>query len=231
MAASGRQQRRKVIHALLRGQTRLACNLDSSEPEDSVSLVLWYKDGSMVPIFSLDARSAPTVQEARHKPGPLLEGRSSLKLLWLDSASTTTTTTTNLHAGGGGGGGGATDEPATTSGRSRRHTSESRHRKRRSRRRPEGENDDNNESGDVGGQRAAAISAALLATTSSTPPNRGRQQLWAQLQIESLSSEDNGLYVCRVDFRRARSRVQELSLKIIGWYQFSSVHHLSGRFV
>lgn len=40
----------------------------------------------------------------------------------------------------------------------------------------------------------------------------------AILRIEDLSSEDNGLYRCRVDFRRARSRIKESELRIIGKY-------------
>lgn len=44
------------------------------------------------------------------------------------------------------------------------------------------------------------------------------ERLVAQLHIDSLSSEDNGLYRCRVDFRRARSRIEEVELRIIGEY-------------
>lgn len=47
-------------------------------------------------------------------------------------------------------------------------------------------------------------------------PNNNGEQLIASLQIDSLSSEDNGVYLCRVDFRKARSRTQESVLKIIG---------------
>lgn len=43
--------KRKVIHAMLKGQALLACDLQSSHPDDTVSLVLWYKDKSMVPIY------------------------------------------------------------------------------------------------------------------------------------------------------------------------------------
>lgn len=41
----------QVIYGTLRGQVVLDCNLQPSEPDDSVSLVLWYKDKSMVPIY------------------------------------------------------------------------------------------------------------------------------------------------------------------------------------
>lgn len=188
---------------MLRGQTQLACNLDSSEPDDSVSLVLWYKDSSMVPIFSLDARSSPTVHEARHKPGPLLEGRSKLNLIWLNEGASPYSAPSSSSSA-------ADRETELATSRSRRHTSEwrlSRKQPLRSRRsQPEGENDDN-----------VPVSSALLASANPLTQRGGKQQkLWAQLQIDSLSSEDNGVYVCRVDFRRARSRVQELALKIIG---------------
>lgn len=44
-------------------------------------------------------------------------------------------------------------------------------------------------------------------------------RLTAQLQIDSLSSEDNGIYSCQVDFRKARSRTQVIELKIISkWF-------------
>lgn len=46
--------------------------------------------------------------------------------------------------------------------------------------------------------------------------NKSRQLLLAQLSIDALSSEDNGLYSCRVDFRKSRSRTQETLVKIIG---------------
>lgn len=36
---------------MLAGQAHFACNLDPPEPDDAVSLVLWYKDKSMVPIY------------------------------------------------------------------------------------------------------------------------------------------------------------------------------------
>lgn len=54
-----------------------------------------------------------------------------------------------------------------------------------------------------------------MAFTASTS-NIQQQQLVAHLYVDSLSSEDNGLYSCRVDFRKARSRTQETLLRIIG---------------
>lgn len=43
--------KRQVIHAMLKGQVTLACNLQPADQDDAVSLVLWYKDKSMVPIY------------------------------------------------------------------------------------------------------------------------------------------------------------------------------------
>jgi hypothetical protein len=41
-----------VINGMLRGQVILKCNLKPRErDQDEVSLILWYKDNSMVPIF------------------------------------------------------------------------------------------------------------------------------------------------------------------------------------
>lgn len=45
-----------------------------------------------------------------------------------------------------------------------------------------------------------------------------QRPLVAELRVDSLSSEDNGLYKCRVDFRRARSRIEESELRIVGEY-------------
>lgn len=45
------QLKRQVIHAMLKGQAQLNCNIQPSEQDDAVSLVLWYKDKSTVPIY------------------------------------------------------------------------------------------------------------------------------------------------------------------------------------
>lgn len=45
------QLKRQVIHAMLKGQVQLNCNIQPSEQDDAVSLVLWYKDKSTVPIY------------------------------------------------------------------------------------------------------------------------------------------------------------------------------------
>lgn len=46
-----REQQAQIVQTLANGQVQLACQLDASDPNDSVSLILFYKDNSMVPIF------------------------------------------------------------------------------------------------------------------------------------------------------------------------------------
>jgi hypothetical protein len=114
-------------------------------------------------------------------------------------------------------------------------TQEDRERRRRRRSQPDDENLAWLESAwwpFAGGGRPGRASAAVLherlpepvALASDNngpragPPTRGAgdKRLVAELLVDSLSSEDNGLYKCRVDFRRSRSRVEQLELKIIG---------------
>lgn len=57
--APGKQQgatasgasRPQQLSALLGGSVELECDLEPADENDSVSLVLWYKDESMVPIY------------------------------------------------------------------------------------------------------------------------------------------------------------------------------------
>lgn len=49
--SEGPRRPRKLVHAMLAGRAQLACNLEPPESNDAVSLVLWYKDKSMVPIY------------------------------------------------------------------------------------------------------------------------------------------------------------------------------------
>lgn len=59
------QVKRQVIRAMLKGQVQLNCNISPAEQDDAVSLVLWYKDKSTVPIYrsvsspSLSSKSIP----------------------------------------------------------------------------------------------------------------------------------------------------------------------------
>ena len=57
------------------GLATLAAYLD---PDDEVSLVLWYKDDSTTPIYSADARKT-TLRKAHHSPAEWLAHRAYLR--------------------------------------------------------------------------------------------------------------------------------------------------------
>ena len=42
--------------AVLRGKVALPCDVTAPTPDDSVALILWYKDDALAPIYTLDAR-------------------------------------------------------------------------------------------------------------------------------------------------------------------------------
>jgi hypothetical protein len=42
--------------ALINGKAHLACDIRAPSADDSVALVLWYKDDSLAPIYTIDAR-------------------------------------------------------------------------------------------------------------------------------------------------------------------------------
>ncbi|KAL1418297.1 hypothetical protein MTO96_005765 [Rhipicephalus appendiculatus] len=44
------------IVAVSGGKVALPCDISRSSPDDSVTLVLWYKDESLAPIFTIDSR-------------------------------------------------------------------------------------------------------------------------------------------------------------------------------
>ncbi|PRD32548.1 UNVERIFIED_CONTAM: hypothetical protein NCL1_20081 [Trichonephila clavipes] len=52
----------------------LPCNL--SEPDDSVTLILWYKGETKAPIYTLDARKG-ALDKARHFPSTELGARAN----------------------------------------------------------------------------------------------------------------------------------------------------------
>ncbi|KAK8766126.1 hypothetical protein V5799_007093, partial [Amblyomma americanum] len=63
-----------VYTAVAGGKVALPCDISPPSPDDSVTLVLWYKDESLAPIFTLDSRRAH-VDQARQSPAPGLERR------------------------------------------------------------------------------------------------------------------------------------------------------------
>ena len=42
--------------AVLRGKVALPCDVTAPTSDDSVALILWYKDDALAPIYTLDAR-------------------------------------------------------------------------------------------------------------------------------------------------------------------------------
>ena len=48
----------KEVYGVVSGSAHLPCNITSASPADSARLVLWYKDDSPQPVYSLDARFA-----------------------------------------------------------------------------------------------------------------------------------------------------------------------------
>lgn len=129
---------------------------------------------------------ASPVRESRHKPGAWLEGRSRLRFA-------------ELSAGG---------QPGDEQRRRRRRAEQA-----------EGNAEEASEMESASESRKLEPlleGPAELQAQALERPADGARQLAALLQIDSLSSEDNGLYKCRVDFRRARSRIEETELRIIG---------------
>ncbi|XP_067133355.1 protein turtle-like [Centruroides vittatus] len=59
------------------GKSMLPCNITPPTQDDSVSLVLWYKDDSITPIYSLDARRG-NLGQARHAATDSLSRRTYL---------------------------------------------------------------------------------------------------------------------------------------------------------
>ena len=45
-----------VYTAVVRGKVALPCDITPPAVDDSVALILWYKDDGLTPIFTLDSR-------------------------------------------------------------------------------------------------------------------------------------------------------------------------------
>lgn len=45
-----------VNSAVINGTVNLACDISPANADDSVALILWYKDDSLAPIYTIDAR-------------------------------------------------------------------------------------------------------------------------------------------------------------------------------
>lgn len=64
------------MHAVIGSTVSLPCNLSPPSPDDSFSLVLWYRLDLPNPIYTLDARSATSGDGATHFASKVLGGRS-----------------------------------------------------------------------------------------------------------------------------------------------------------
>lgn len=154
--------------------------------------------------YSLDARSSPSLQEARHKPGAWLEGRSSLRIL--SSAKLAETTRAQQ--------------------RHKRHPLRLRQARNKRQLHRAGLLLDPDWLGSE--LQLEPGSMSLMAHKNSWLPEKFRVPILdsspassatvAILKIESLTSEDNGSYSCRVDFRKARSQTQEWQLRVVSKY-------------
>uniref|UniRef100_T1JTY1 Ig-like domain-containing protein n=1 Tax=Tetranychus urticae TaxID=32264 RepID=T1JTY1_TETUR len=58
--------------AVVKGKVALPCDVTAPTSDDSVALVLWYKDDALAPIYTIDARKG-TIEQARTLTSPSLE--------------------------------------------------------------------------------------------------------------------------------------------------------------
>ncbi|XP_076325080.1 protein turtle-like isoform X2 [Tachypleus tridentatus] len=66
--------------AVVRGKVALPCDISSPSADDSAALILWYKDDSAQPIYTLDARKG-NVDQAHQSSGPQLENRAYFNMI------------------------------------------------------------------------------------------------------------------------------------------------------
>ncbi|KAI1309375.1 hypothetical protein HDE_00025 [Halotydeus destructor] len=65
--------------AVVRGKVALPCDISPPTPDDSVALILWYKDDALAPIYTLDARKG-YLEQARTLTSTGLDGRAYFNL-------------------------------------------------------------------------------------------------------------------------------------------------------
>ncbi|XP_076335815.1 neural cell adhesion molecule 2-like isoform X2 [Tachypleus tridentatus] len=66
--------------AVLHGKVALPCDVSSPSADDSAALILWYKDDSAQPIYTLDARRG-NVDHAHQSSSPELESRAYFNMI------------------------------------------------------------------------------------------------------------------------------------------------------
>ena len=50
---------------MIGGRAELPCNVTPASPEDTITLILWYRGDNRTPIYSVDARDSP-MPSAKH---------------------------------------------------------------------------------------------------------------------------------------------------------------------
>ncbi|GIY34927.1 ig-like domain-containing protein [Caerostris darwini] len=68
------------MHAVIGSTVSLPCNLSPPSPDDSFSLVLWYRLDLPNPIYTLDARSVTAPHDATHFANKVLGGRARFNI-------------------------------------------------------------------------------------------------------------------------------------------------------
>ncbi|XP_076321960.1 neural cell adhesion molecule 2-like [Tachypleus tridentatus] len=66
--------------AVVRGKVALPCDISTPSADDSAALILWYKDDSAQPIYTLDSRQG-NADQARQSSGPQLENRAYFNMI------------------------------------------------------------------------------------------------------------------------------------------------------
>lgn len=69
-----------TVYGVAGGKVALPCNITAPSSDDAVSLILWYKEDSTTPIYSLDARKG-SLDQARHASSDSLATRSYFSTL------------------------------------------------------------------------------------------------------------------------------------------------------
>ena len=69
-----------TIKALINSSVGLPCNISQTKEENSIKLILWYKNNVLgTPIYSIDARSH-NISQARHFVAPPYQDRATFEL-------------------------------------------------------------------------------------------------------------------------------------------------------
>ena len=69
-----------TIRALVNGSVGLPCNISHTKEENSIKLILWYKNNILgTPIYSIDARDT-NISQARHFVAPSYQDHASFEL-------------------------------------------------------------------------------------------------------------------------------------------------------